>query len=330
MILVTGGTGLVGCHLLYLLVNKNKKIKALHRKNSKIDVVKKVFSYHSDSFEELFQKIQWVEGDINDTESLSEAFKDVTEVYHCAAFISFDSKDLSSLKKINVEGTANIINCSLDHKIEKLCYVSSIAAIGEKTNKVINEDCEWRENSNPYSQTKYNAEMEVWRGIYEGLNAVIVNPGVIVGSGFWKRGSGAFITQISRGMKYYPPGSTGFICVEDVVNIMHELMSNNIFSKRFILVAENWSYKDFITKVSSNLELKPPTKKAGKNLMMLALIFDILNSWFNKRRKKLSLASINSSQSKNKYSNAKIKSELNYSFKSVEKAIEETCVNFKN
>ncbi|MGY8946322.1 MAG: NAD-dependent epimerase/dehydratase family protein [Flavobacteriales bacterium] len=329
MILVTGGTGLVGCHLLYYLAKKNAIIKALHRKNSKIEVVKKVFSYYSKNFEELFQKINWIEGDINDIESLSSAFKDVTEVYHCAAFISFDSKDLNALKQINVEGTANMINCSLDNKIEKLCYVSSIAAIGETKTKAIDEDCEWTETSNPYSQTKYNAEMEVWRGVSEGLNAVIVNPGVIIGSGFWKRGSGAFITQISRGMKYYPPGSTGFICVEDVVNIMYELMKNNIFSKRFILIAENWSHKDFIAKVSSSLKLNPPTKKAGKNLMRLALIFDVLNSWFNKRKRKLSVASINSSQSKNEYSNTKITSELNYSFKKVEKSIEETCKNFR-
>ena len=329
MILVTGGPGLVGCHLLYLLAKKNVKIKAIHRKNSKIDVVKKVFSYHSENYEELFKKISWIEGDINDIESLSNAFKNVTEVYHCAAFISFDSKDLNSLKKINVEGTANIINFSLDNKIDKLCYVSSIAAIGETKTKAIDEDCKWEETANPYSVTKYNAEMEVWRGISEGLNAVIVNPGVIVGSGFWKRGSGAFITQISRGMKYYPAGSTGFICVEDVVEIMHELMSKSIFSKRFILVAENWSYKDFITKVCSHLKLSPPIKKAGKSLMRLALIFDILNSWFNKKRRKLSLASINSSQSINNYSNKKIKSELDYSFKNIEKSIEETCLNFK-
>ncbi|KRO88184.1 MAG: hypothetical protein ABR90_06120 [Cryomorphaceae bacterium BACL29 MAG-121220-bin8] len=329
MILVTGGTGLVGCHLLYFLAKQKKKIKALHRKNSKIDIVKKVFSYYSENFEELFEKINWIEGDINDIGSLSNAFENVTEVYHCAAFISFSSKDLNSLKKINVEGTANIINFSLDNKIEKLCYVSSIAAIGETKSKDIDEDCKWEETTNPYSLTKYNAEMEVWRGISEGLNAVIVNPGVIIGSGFWKQGSGAFITQISRGMKYYPTGSTGFICVEDVVKIMYELMSNNVFSKRFILVAENWSQKDFISLVSKNLSLNPPKKPASKSLMILALFLDSIRSLILNKRRRLSKSIIESSYSKNEYSNKKITSELNYSFKKIEKSIEETCLNFK-
>ena len=124
------------------------------------------------------------------------------------------------MKKINIEGTANLVNCSIEKKITKFCYVSTIAAVGERNNSLIDEECEWKENNNPYSETKHFAEMEVWRGIAEGLNAVIVNPGVIVGSGFWKRGSGAFITQVSRGMSYYPIGKTGFICVKDVVQIM--------------------------------------------------------------------------------------------------------------
>ena len=124
------------------------------------------------------------------------------------------------MKKINIEGTANLVNCSIERKITKFCYVSTIAAVGERNNSLIDEECEWKENNNPYSETKHFAEMEVWRGIAEGLNAVIVNPGVIVGSGFWKRGSGAFITQVSRGMSYYPIGKTGFICVKDVVQIM--------------------------------------------------------------------------------------------------------------
>ena len=330
MILVTGGTGLVGCHLLYFLTKNNKKIKALHRKNSQLDIIKKVFSYHSENYEELFEKINWIEGDINDLVSLSNAFKDITEVYHCAAFISFDSKDFKSLEKINVEGTANMVNCSLDNKIEKFCHVSSIAAIGETKIKPIDEDCEWEETSNPYSQTKYNAEMEVWRGISEGLNAVIVNPGLIIGSGFWKRGSGAIITQISRGMKYYPPGKTGFICVEDVVKIMVELMNKNIFSERFILISENWTQKKFISLVSDHLSLNPPKKRASKSLMMLALFLDFSRSLILNKRRRLSKAIIESSNSKNEYSNKKIVSKLNYKFKKIEKAIEETCLNFKN
>ncbi len=329
MILVTGGTGLVGCHLLYSLVKENKKVRALHRKNSKTDSVRKVFSYYSKDYKKLFDKIEWIEGDINDITSLDVAFKNINEIYHCAAFISFSNQDLSAMKKINVEGTANMINSAIDKKINKFCYVSTIAAIGERKNISIDEKCKWKENNNPYSKTKHDAELEVWRGISEGLNAVIVNPGVIIGSGFWKRGSGAFITQISRGLNYYPPGKTGFICVKDVVKIMRELMNKNIFSERFLLVAENWTQKDFIFSVCNHLDLKSPQNKASKNLMTLALFLDAIRSFFLNKRRRLSSAIIKSSHSKNEYSNKKITTTLNYKFIKIEKSIKETCKNYK-
>ncbi|MDC6480636.1 NAD-dependent epimerase/dehydratase family protein [Flavobacteriaceae bacterium] len=329
MILVTGGTGLVGCHLLYSLVNENKKVRALHRKNSKTDSVRKVFSYYSKDYKKLFDKIEWIEGDINDITSLDVAFQNISEIYHCAAFISFSNQDFNAMKKINVEGTANMVNTAIDNKVDKFCYVSTIAAIGERKNMLIDEECEWKENNNPYSKTKHDAELEVWRGISEGLNAVIVNPGVIIGSGYWKRGSGAFITQISRGMNYFPPGKTGFICVKDVVKIMRELMNKNIFSERFLLVAENWTQKDFIYSVCNYLNLKSPLKKASKSIMILGLILDAARSFFLNKRRRLSSAIIKSSHSKNEYSNKKISSVLNYKFKMVEKSIKVTCENFK-
>lgn len=329
MILVTGGTGLVGCHLLYSLVNENKKVRALHRKNSKTDSVRKVFSYYSKDYKKLFDKIEWIEGDINDITSLDVAFQNISEIYHCAAFISFSNQDFNAMKKINVEGTANMVNTAIDNKVDKFCYVSTIAAIGERKNMLIDEECEWKENNNPYSKTKHDAELEVWRGISEGLNAVIVNPGVIIGSGYWKRGSGAFITQISRGMNYFPPGKTGFICVKDVVKIMRELMDKNIFSERFLLVAENWTQKDFIYSVCNYLNLKSPSKKASKSIMILGLILDAARSFFLNKRRRLSSAIIKSSHSKNEYSNKKISSVLNYKFKMVEKSIKVTCENFK-
>lgn len=328
MILVTGGTGLVGCHLLYQLVLENKKVNALHRKNSNLEVVKKVFSFYSQDYKSLFNKINWIEGDINDLSSLNHALKNITEVYHCAAFISFNKKDLEMMRKINIEGTANLVNCSIERKITKFCYVSTIAAVGERNNSLIDEECEWKENNNPYSETKHFAEMEVWRGIAEGLNAVIVNPGVIVGSGFWKRGSGAFITQVSRGMSYYPIGKTGFICVKDVVKIMIGLMKKNIFSQRFILVAENWKQKDFIYSICKNFNLEPPKKQASKSVMYFGLFVDLVRSKLLNKRRRLSRAIIKSGNSINEYSNEKIIKALNFKFSKVEDSIKETCKNF--
>ncbi|MCO4822775.1 MAG: SDR family oxidoreductase, partial [Flavobacteriaceae bacterium] len=194
MILVTGGTGLVGSHLLYQLVKADQDIRAIYRSEDKLALVKKVFSYYTEDFEFLFSKIEWLKGDLNNIPLLEDAFKDVGYVYHCAAFISFDPSDYRQLRKINIDGTANIVNLSIINQVKKLCYVSSIAAVGQtETNETINENTEWnKENHHSvYAITKYGAEMEVWRGTQEGLDAVIGNPGIIIGPGFWRAGSGS-------------------------------------------------------------------------------------------------------------------------------------------
>lgn len=328
MILVTGGTGLVGCHLIYYLIDRKKKVVAFKRKSSDINSVKKVFKSYTKNYKSVFKKIKWVEGDVNDLESLSSAFQNIEEVYHCAAFISFDNNDFKRMRKINIEGTANIVNCSIDFKIKKFCYVSSIAAIGLSTNNFIDENTEWTETNNPYSNTKRDAELEVWRGIYEGLNIVIVNPGVIIGNGFWKRGSGVIFTQVARGLKYFTSGSTGFVCVSDVVKIMFQLMEKNIFSERFIIVSENLSFEKVFKKISVSLGLRPPKARAGKLLLNIALIFDFIRSKIKSKKRRLNRSTIESTTTNCYYSNAKILKKLNFKFKSIDKSIKETSIQF--
>ena len=184
MIVVTGGTGLVGAHLLYDLCKKHEHVRALKRQNSDLKQVKKTFFYYSHDAENLFQKIEWVNADVTDYFSLEDAFKDAKQVYHVAAMVSFHEKDNRKMMEINVKGTANVVNAALHHKIEKLCYVSSIAALGRPdANELATEETPWKDSdkSTAYSISKYKAELEVWRGIEEGLNAVIVNPSVILG-----------------------------------------------------------------------------------------------------------------------------------------------------
>lgn len=187
MILVTGGTGLVGAHLLAALSKEHNTIRATHRGNSNLDAVKKVFSYYFDDITPYFSKIEWVEANIIDTTSLEPAFVNVEYVYHCAAMISMNPKAYRAMRKANIDGTANVVNFSIAQNVKKFCYVSSIAAVGRPMNGgLIDESCEWNiETSNyGYAITKYGAEMEVWRGTQEGLDAVIVNPGIILGAGF--------------------------------------------------------------------------------------------------------------------------------------------------
>ena len=205
MILVTGATGLVGSHLLVQLLQENEAVKALYRSKEQIEKVKNVFAFKNQTV--LFDKINWVKGDITDIPTLEIAFEHVTHVYHCAALISFDPSDEAALRKINIEGTANVVNCCIAFGIKKLCHVSSIAALGSpKDHEVtINEQSEWNpeELHSDYAITKYGAEMEVWRGQQEGLKVLIVNPGVIFGPCFWNQGSGAFFTTVKKGIPFF-------------------------------------------------------------------------------------------------------------------------------
>lgn len=283
MILVTGGTGLVGSHLLFKLVNsdRNEKVRATYRREKTLKRVKHVFSYYTDAAEALFEKIEWVKADLNDIPTLQIAFNDITHVYHCAAFVSFEPDKYRMLRRINIIGTANIVNLCISNHIKKLCYVSSIAALGHHNNpeKLIDENTAWNpeDDNSVYAITKYGAELEVWRGTQEGLDAVVLNPGVILGAGYWNGGSsGNLFKLIGNGMRYYTTGIKGYVDVWDVVNTMHQLMNSTIKNEAFILVSENLSFKIFQTKTAVALDVKPPNKEAKPWLLAIVWRLDWL------------------------------------------------------
>ena len=248
MILVTGGTGLVGSHLLYKLTSQGKNVRAIYRNEVTKESVSEVFALFTTDVSILLNKIEWVKADLNDLPALSNAFANVTLVYHCAAYISFDPKDYLLLRKVNIEGTANIVNLCIKNNVKKLCYVSSIAALGKELHhKKITEETYWNPetaNNSVYGITKYGAEMEVWRGTQEGVPAVIVNPGIILGSGYWNQGSGTLFKMVKKGVAYKTTGKTGFVDVLDVVDVMVTLMESIIINERYILVAENVAFND--------------------------------------------------------------------------------------
>lgn len=326
MILVTGGTGLVGSHLLFKLVSSNEKVRAIYRREKTLKRVKHVFTYFTDDAENLFKKIEWYEADINNIPKLQEAFKGITHVYHCAAFVSFEPNKYHQLRKINIEGTANIVNLCISNQIEKLCYVSSIAAIGHNTNpeKLINETTPWNpeDDNSVYAITKYGAELEVWRGSQEGLKVVIVNPGIILGAGYWNGGSsGNLFKKIKQGMRYYVTGISGYVYVWDVVNAMTQLMESAIYNEGFILVSENLSFKDFQFKVAKTLNVQPPKKEAKPWLLNIAWRLDWLNYKLTGKRRSLSKQTAKSAVSITKYDNSKLINALNFKFTSIDSAI---------
>lgn len=331
MILVTGGTGLVGSHLLYQLTTNNNPVRAIYRNKNKLALTKKIFSYYSESPDILFNKIDWVEADLFDIPILTEAFKGITHVYHAAAFVSFEPDKYHLLRKTNIEGTANIVNLSIANKIEKLCYVSSVATIGSATSKdTLNELTLWNPeaDNSVYSITKYGAEMEVWRGTQEGLDAVIVNPGVIIGPGIWNYGSGNIFKKVYNGLPFYTKGVTGYVGIEDVVLPMMKLMESPIKNERFILVSENWPYKQFIDKIATSLNVKAPSKKASSLLLQMGWRLDWLKHKLTGKRRRLSKQLVHTLNSKSVYDNTKLKTQLNYQFKPLEKSIKEVASIF--
>ncbi|MFD2563218.1 NAD-dependent epimerase/dehydratase family protein [Aquimarina rubra] len=332
MILVTGATGLVGTHLLIKLVEEKYQIRALYRTDTKKEYAKSVFVKCCKPEDQLaFDAIDWIQGELNDIPKLSSAFKGITRVYHCAAMISFNPSHYRKLRKINIEGTANIVNLSLINKVEKLCYVSTIATLSENTlQNPIDETAEWNPeiSDSVYAITKYGAEMEVWRGTQEGLNAVIVNPGIIIGRGFYDAGSGYLFKKIRKGMKYYTTGTTGYVAVTDVVKIMHRLMNSEVNNERYIVVGENLSFKNAFSLIAKALNKPAPKKKVSPFLMKTAYYLQQFSYFFFRTKRVIFKSSIKSAFSNSFYENEKIKKELTYSFTPVQKAIETTASFF--
>lgn len=333
MILVTGGTGLAGSHLLLELVKLGEKVRAIHRKDSDLQSVKKVFSYYvpEDEIDFLFSKIDWKEANLNDIPALTEAFSEVTKVYHCAALISFDLSDEKALRKTNIEGTANIVNLCVAFKIEKLCYLSSIAtmdlSLGEK---FVTENFTWHpeKNHNEYAISKHGAEIEVWRASQEGVPVIILNPGIILGPGFWDSGSGQLFKKIDEGLNFNFPKTTGFVGVQDVVKAAITTMRSNIKNEQYIVVAENMSFKEVMDLVAESIQKPSPKKSLKPWMVFMGWIYQWATSSLFGTKK-----SINKEASKvlfehSFYSSAKLKSEFEFEYTPIRDVILKTGKNY--
>lgn len=330
MILITGGTGLVGAHLLLKLSEAGDNTRALYRDADTLAKTKKLFAHYGK--EHLFNTINWVPGDILDVPSLEIAFAGVTHVYHCAAFITFDPDAEEQLRKVNIEGTANMVNCALAFGVQKFCHVSSIAALGDTTQDggTITEETEWNpeRSHNDYAISKYGAEMEVWRAGQEGLNVIIVNPGVIFGYGYWHQGSGAILNTVNKGQYFYTLGKCGFIAVEDVVNCMILLMASTITGERYILIAENLTYKEILDEVAEGLKKSKPSIRATHLLTSIGWRIDWLVSKLSGRKRLLTRSMAQSSHATDIYDTAKIHEALGYNFTPLKPYIKDLCQRF--
>lgn len=328
-ITVTGGTGLLGSQLLYELSKTKETIVALKRQSSSTELVEKIFKWGCRIQD--YRKIHWIDGDITDINCLLEIFKKGSQVYHVAGKVSLNAKEKQKMFEVNMNGTANVVNAALEKGIRKLCHVSSIAAIGHNDRPTLtDEEVPWIEEANPsiYGKSKYEAEREVWRGIAEGLNAVIVNPTIILGPGNWTESSAQLFHRIYKGLGFYTQGTNGYVDAEDLAKIMIQLMESKIESQRFIINAENITYKQMFTWIAEALGVKPPKHLAGPHLGALAWRVMKITRYLTGKTPLITKDAIQFANTMNRYSNEKIVAQTGYRFKPVKNTVKDTAEFF--
>ncbi|MFA9392442.1 MAG: SDR family NAD(P)-dependent oxidoreductase [Prolixibacteraceae bacterium] len=329
-ILVTGATGMLGARIVFDLLNNGDRVKAIYRTKSRIDQFKKNISFYTKELVELASLVEWVEADVLDYGSICDAVEGVDLVIHSAAMVSFHSDDQAAMYDINIQGTANIVNACLLKGVKKICHVSSIAALGkEEEGATIDEESTWipEQKHSGYQISKFHSEMEIWRGINEGLEAVIVNPSVILGPGEWHAGSPAFFNNIYKGMKFYPQGGTGFVDVRDVSAAIISLTDKEnwkaAIQKRFLLNAENLAYQNVFHLIANALMVKAPNIAANKYLLALAWRAAWIGGKLSGKKPLITRGSVGNASKMQRFNGTKITLEFGFTYRPMEKSIAE-------
>jgi len=321
MILITGATGFLGSEVARQLLQQGQAIRCIKRITS---VVPPILAPYGDL-------IEWVDADIMDIYSLESAFEGVTQVYHCAAWVSLKSSDKDPMINVNVNGTANMVNACLQYGA-RLVHVSSVAAIGDaKPGELITENHHLESNggTDGYAISKLESEMEVWRGIAEGLDAVIVNPSLIIGPNAGTEGSGQLFETVRKGLKFYTSGAIGFVAVEDVAKSMIALMNSDVQAERFIVSAENRDYKNLVAEIARNFDLPPPQREAKPWMMELAWRGTALLAALTGRAAAIDKVSAQSASVQRNYDNGKLRDAIGITFKPISQSIAEVCERLK-
>ena len=299
VILVTGGTGFLGSYIIKELIQNGYSVRAIRRDN-------KLPFYIS---REILDKVQWIDGDILDVVSLDEAMDGVDTVIHSAGVVSFIKRDREQMYRVNVEGTGNVVNIALEKNVRRLIYISSVAALGRTANGgSVNEEKKWEISkvNTHYAKSKHNGELEVWRGISEGLSGVILNPSTVLGFGDWNSSSCAIFKKIYEEFKWYTPGINGFVDVGDVARVVALLVESDISGQRFIVSGDNWAFKKLMDTIADSFGKKKPSRQSSPFLLSIAWKMEQLKSFFNGSRPLLTRESAKVALSKTYFENDKL------------------------
>lgn len=324
MVLVTGGTGFLGSYIIKQLVEKGYTVRALRRTNKVPFWISK----------EIMDKVEWADGDVLDVVALQDAMEGIDTVIHSAAVVSFVKKDRKEMYQVNVDGTANVVNMALEKKIRRLVHISSVAALGRTANGGhVNEEKKWEESkvNTHYARSKYKAELQVWRGMSEGLDAVILNPSTILGYGDWHSSSCAIFRNVYEGFNWYSPGINGFIDVEDAAKAVILVMETDISGERFILSGDTWAFKKLQDSIAAGFGKKGPQKKTTPFLMSVAWRLEKFKSLFTGKKPLLTKESARVAQSQTWFENDKLRKTLpGFYFTPLEESIRKACEKYRN
>lgn len=310
-VFITGATGFIGSYVCHELVNRGYVVRALKRRQSKIPAKLKDLS------------IEWIEGDLLDFFSLQEGMQDCDYVYHCAGFVSLANTEKRAMYQVNIEGTKNMVNAALISGIRKFGHISSVAALNT-LKETIDERALFtlQKRRDAYGTSKYYGEMEVWRGAAEGLNTVVINPSIVLADPDWSQGSGRFFKTINKGLRYYPSGGTGFVDVMDVAICLISLMESDIVNEKFIINAENLSFKDFFSLIAKKMHKPVVDRKLPRWMLSLAWRACAVYAWITGNEPLISRFSANAASQMQRYSNMKLVDALQYDFLPIEAAID--------
>lgn len=322
----------MGSHLLMRLLQDGATIRAIYRTENKRNAVINFFSYYHANANELWQQIEWIKGDVLDVQSLEDAMVGVTQVYHCAAAVTFIPKEEAYMHKVNTEGTANVVNACLAKGNVRLCHVSSVAAIGrDGSEQVISEANEWKDTKHnaAYAISKHNAELEVWRGITEGLNAFMINPSLIIGPGDWDQSTGVLFKNTWKGLPFYTRGGNCFVDARDVAEVMVKMMHSDVKNDRFIVGAENRLHKEVFARLAANMGKQPPKLEAKKWMTDIVWRFEKVRCAFTGAKPFITKEVAMHALQLNRYDNTKVLAALpNFTFRDMNETFSFVCKQY--
>lgn len=321
MIAVTGSNGLLGSYIVRKLFQSNTPFVALKRKGSDISLL-----------QDLKEKITWRDIEITNPVSVEEAFAEVTGVIHTAAYVSFNPRKAKTIFEINADGTRNVVNACLENNIKRLLHVSSVSALGrQKGQTILSEENKWIDSgiNSTYGESKYKAELEVFRGQEEGLSTVILNPSVILGFSNWDKSSAQLFKYVWKQRPFYINGSLNYVDVRDVADITLQLFNSSIEGERFILSAGSVPFKTFFDKVAQGFQKKGPYLKVNATLAKLLAGFESGRTWLTGSEPIITRETARLVDTFFQYDNQKVKKALNFNFQTIDATLQWTCEEYK-